>query len=35
MTPAQVEEALGVPLVPVEIDGAALLEAIFESETFF
>jgi NifB/MoaA-like Fe-S oxidoreductase len=30
MTPAQAEAALGVPLVPVEIDGAALLEAIFE-----
>ena len=29
-TPAQVEEAIGVPLVPVEIDGADLLAKIFE-----
>ncbi|MCB6367103.1 DUF512 domain-containing protein [Intestinibacillus massiliensis] len=31
MTPEQVGEALGVPLVPVEIDGADLLRKIFES----
>lgn len=31
LTPRQVSEAIGVPLVPVEIDGADLLEKIFQS----
>lgn len=31
-TPQQVSEALGVPLVPVEIDGADLLAKIFDEE---
>ena len=31
MTPAQVSEKLGVPIVPVEIDGADLLYKIFEA----
>lgn len=30
VTPAQVEEALGVPLVPVHIDGGDLLDRIFD-----
>ena len=29
-TPQQVSDALGVPIVPVEIDGADLLAKIFE-----
>ena len=29
-TPQQVSDAIGVPLVPVEIDGADLLAKIFE-----
>lgn len=31
-TPEQVSEAIGVPIVPVEIDGADLLAKIFEDE---
>lgn len=31
-TPQQVSEAIGVPIVPVEIDGADLLAKIFEEE---
>lgn len=31
-TPEQVSEAIGVPIVPVEIDGAELLAKIFEDE---
>ena len=29
-TPEQVSDAIGVPIVPVEIDGADLLAKIFE-----
>lgn len=32
LTPAQVEQEIGVPLVPVRIDGGDLLDKIFEAE---